>query len=62
MDRRRCISLIHTDHPEPNVEPPDFDRIPLYTDGVGFGWVGYGMFDEWVTACFQIFDWKEVFK
>lgn len=41
------------------MTPPDFDSKPLYTDGVGFGWTGYGIFFEWPSACFQIFDWKD---
>jgi hypothetical protein len=26
----------------PALQPPDFDCRPLYQDGVGYGWVGYG--------------------
>jgi len=42
------------------MKPPDYDSSPIYTDGVGIGWVGYGMFSEWPSACFQIFDFKEM--
>lgn len=38
---------------------PDFDSKPLYTDGVRYGWVGYGIFFEWPSASFQIFVWKD---
>ena len=40
------------------MSPPDFDSKPLYNEGRGHGWVGYGMFFEWPSACFQIFDWR----
>jgi len=42
------------------MKPPDYDSSPIYTDGVGIGWVGYGMFLEWPSACFRIFDFKEM--
>lgn len=45
-----------------SLKPPDFDRVPLYTNGVGWGWVGYGMFWEFPSACFQVFDWKDEFE
>lgn len=41
------------------LTPPDFDAHPIYTDGAGIGWVGYGIFWEWPSACFQVFDWKD---
>lgn len=41
------------------LRPPDFDAKPLYHDGTGVGWVGYGMFFDWPSACFQIFVWHE---
>lgn len=41
------------------MRPPLFDSIPIYTDGTGYGWVGYGMYFEWPSACFQIFVWKD---
>ena len=41
------------------LKPPDYDRKPVFTDGVGLQWVGYGMFDEWCSACFFIIAWKE---
>ena len=36
------------------MRPPHYDCIPLYTNGAKIGWVGYGMFFEWPSACFQI--------
>lgn len=44
------------------LRPPDYDSKPLYTDGQGVGWVGYGMFFEWPSACFQVFDWKDYWR
>lgn len=41
------------------MRPPHFDRKPIYTDGVGMGWVGYGIYDEWPSACFRIFVFKD---
>ena len=41
------------------MRPPNFDRAPLYHDGVGVGWVGYGVYDEWPSACLWIAVWKE---
>jgi hypothetical protein len=40
------------------LRPPKFDAVPTYHDGQGYGWVGYGMFFEWPSACFQIFVFK----
>lgn len=40
------------------MRPPDYDRKPLYTDGAGLGWVGYGMFDEWPSYSFWVVVWK----
>jgi len=40
------------------MRPPHYDRRPLYTDGVGYGWVGYGIFDEWPSACITILVYK----
>lgn len=34
--------------------PPDFDRKPIFVMGTGVWWTGYGMFDEWPSACFRI--------
>jgi len=42
------------------MRPPLYDTVPLYTDGVVYGWVGYGIFFEWPSACFQIFVWKDL--
>ena len=41
------------------MRPPHYDSKPIYTDGAGMGWVGYGIFFEWPSACFQVFVWKE---
>ena len=41
------------------MRPPNFDRAPLYHDGVGVGWVGYGVYDEWPSSCLWIAVWKE---
>lgn len=40
------------------LRPPLFDSVPLYHDGVGVGWVGYGMYFEWPSACFNIWVFK----
>ena len=37
---------------------PNYDRVPIYIDGAGIGWVGYGMFDEWPSASFLIIVFK----
>jgi hypothetical protein len=42
-----------------SLRSPHFDSVPVYTDGAGIGWVGYGIFFEWPSACFQIFVWKD---
>ncbi len=44
------------------MRPPNYDRSPIYTDGNGLGWVGYGIFDEWPSACLWIVNWKPTEK
>lgn len=41
------------------LRAPHYDSVPVYADGEGMGWVGYGIFFEWPSACFQIFVWKD---
>lgn len=41
------------------LRPLHYDSKPVYTDGIGIGWVGYGIYFEWPSACFQIFVWKD---
>ena len=42
-----------------SLRHPDYDSRPHYTAGDGWGWVGYGIFMGWASACLQIFDWGE---
>lgn len=40
------------------LKPPLFDAVPVYTDGVGCGWSGYGIWWEWPSASLRIWFFK----